>query len=116
MSGQAAVPPPAPVPPPEHAAADHAEVREREAALERGDEIVQQLSIAKYALAVGDMAQAIDAIDAALATSRDSLSELADDSGRAPHTSYAGALVRSTAAASTTPVTAPVEEPDQRSG
>jgi hypothetical protein len=109
MSGQAAMPPP-----PEPVAGRDGEGRERESALERGDEIVQQLSIAKYALAVGDMAQAIDAIDAALATSRDSLSELAGDGGRPEHASYAGALVRSTAAASSTPADATGEEPDRR--
>jgi hypothetical protein len=70
-----------------------------DAALERGDEIVQQLSIAKYALAVGDTDQAMDAIDAALTTSRGSLSELTGTTGPAHHPTYAGALVRTTAAA-----------------
>jgi hypothetical protein len=70
------------------------------AALERGDEIVQQLSIAKYALVVGDTEQAMGAIDAALSTSRGSLSELADASAAPHHSTYAGALVRTTPAAS----------------
>lgn len=74
----------------------------RGAALERGDEIVQQLSIAKYALAVGDTEQAMDAIDAALTTSRGSLSELAGTNGPPHHPTYAGALVRTTAAAAVT--------------
>jgi hypothetical protein len=78
-----------------------------DAALERGDEIVQQLTIAKYALTVGDTTQAMDAIDAALTTSRGSLSELAGTSGPPHNQTYAGALVRSTAAGSTT---APSEE------
>jgi hypothetical protein len=67
-------------------------------ALERGDDLVQQLSIAKYALAVGDTAQAMDAIDAALSSSRGSLSKLAGTS-RPPHNpNYAGSLIRRTAA------------------
>jgi hypothetical protein len=70
------------------------------AALERGDEIVQQLSIAKYALVVGDTEQAMGAIDAALSTSRGSLSELADASAAPHHSTYAGALIRTTPAAS----------------
>jgi hypothetical protein len=73
--------------------------RSDDAALERGDEIVQQLSIAKYALAVGDTVQAMDAIDAALSTSRGSLSELTGTNGPAHNPTYAGALVRTTAAA-----------------
>jgi hypothetical protein len=76
-------------------------------ALERGDEIVQQLSIAKYALAAGDTEQAMDAIDAALTTSRGTLSELAV-ANVAPHNpTYAGALVRTTPAASPAPDSAP---------
>jgi hypothetical protein len=72
-------------------------------ALERGDEIVQQLSIAKYALAVGDTEQAMDAIDAALTTSRGSLSELAV-ANREPHNpTYAGSQLRSTPAAAPPP-------------
>jgi hypothetical protein len=71
-----------------------------DSALERGDEIVQQLSIAKYALAVGDTEQAMDAIDAALTTSRGTLSELAVANGEPLNPTYAGALVRTTPAGS----------------
>jgi hypothetical protein len=73
------------------------------AALERGDDIVQQLSIAKYALAVGDTEQAMEAIDAALTTSRGSLTELAEVNAGADNPTYAGAFVRATAAGSSTP-------------
>jgi hypothetical protein len=76
---------------------------DRSAELDRGDEIVQQLSIAKYALAVGDTEQAMDAIDAALTTSRGSLSDLAGADGPPDTPTYAGTLVRATPAASTTP-------------
>jgi hypothetical protein len=67
-------------------------------ALDRGDEIVQQLTIAKYALTVGDTEQAMDAIDAALTTSRGTLSELAGANGPPHNLTFAGALVRTTAA------------------
>jgi hypothetical protein len=80
------------------------------AELERGDEIVQQLSIAKYALAAGDTEQAMGAIDAALTTSRGSLSELAGAAGPLHNPTYAGSLVRSTPAAS---ATTPRPIPDQ---
>jgi hypothetical protein len=70
--------------------------------IDQADELVQQLSIAKYALAVGDTEQAMDAIDAALTTSRSSLSELAETTGPPHHPTYAGALVRTTPAASAT--------------
>jgi hypothetical protein len=83
----------APSPESDHAAHDGA-------ALERGDDIVQQLTIAKYALTVGDTEQAMDAIDAALTTSRGSLSELAGANGPPHNLTFAGALVRTTAAGS----------------
>jgi hypothetical protein len=72
-------------------------------ALDRGDEIVQQLTIAKYALTVGDTVQAMDAIDAALTTSRGSLSELAGANGPPHNPTFAGALVRTTAAGTSLP-------------
>jgi hypothetical protein len=81
------------------------------AALERGDEIVQQLTIAKYALTVGDTEQAMDAIDAALTTSRGSLSELAGTTGPPHSPTFAGSLVRTTAAASATPPHPPGDRP-----
>jgi hypothetical protein len=69
-----------------------------DAALERGDDIVQHLSIAKYALTLGDTAQAMAAIDAALSSSRGSLSKLAGTSRPTHQASYAGTLVRTSAA------------------
>jgi hypothetical protein len=83
------------------------------AALERGDDIVQQLSIAKYALAVGDTEQAMEAIDAALTTSRGSLSDLAGANASADNPTYAGALVRATAAGSAAPEPTPVVRPHE---
>jgi hypothetical protein len=70
------------------------------AALERGDEVVQQLSIAKYALTVGDTERAMLAIDAALATSRRSLTDLLRTLRRPGLLTVAGTLVRSFAAGS----------------
>ncbi len=60
-------------------------------ALERDDDLVQQLAIAKYALVAGDTEQAMGAIDAALTTSRESLTE---------HVGHAGGFVRSSATSS----------------
>jgi hypothetical protein len=73
---------------------------EGNADLERSDNLVQQLSIAKYALTVGDTDQAMDAIDAALSTSRGSLSDLVRPGGPLHDATRSGALVRSTAAGS----------------
>jgi hypothetical protein len=72
-------------------------------ALERGDDLVQQLAIAKYALVAGDTEQAMGAIDAALTTSRESLTELADPSVLAAHAGHAGAFVRSAATGAVPP-------------
>jgi hypothetical protein len=68
------------------------------AALESGDELVQHLCIAKYALAAGDTDRAIAAVDAALEISRRSLSDLLDISSPSHARSHAGDLVRSSAA------------------
>jgi hypothetical protein len=65
-----------------------------DADLERSDNLVQQLAIAKYALTVGDTGQAMDAIDAALSTSRGSLSDLVRPGGPL----HDAALVRTTPA------------------
>lgn len=70
------------------------------AALESGDEVVQQLAIAKYALTIGDTERAMSAIDAALATSRRSLTELLAAVRSPGRLRLAGALVRTIAAAS----------------
>jgi hypothetical protein len=64
--------------------------------LEGSDNLVQQLSIAKYALTVGDTDQAMDAIDAALSSSRGTLSDLVRPGGPL----HDAALVRTTPAGS----------------
>jgi hypothetical protein len=84
----------------------------RRAALESGDEVVQQLTIAKYALTVGDTARAMTAIDSALEVSRHSLTELLGTVRRPGMMGFAGALVRSMAAASNATSAAP----NQRTG
>jgi hypothetical protein len=74
--------------------------------LRRSDEVVQQLAVAKYALTVGDIPRAMAAIDAALGTARRSLSDLLDllnpPQQRQPGT-FAGAMVRDTAAGTERP-------------
>jgi hypothetical protein len=45
-------------------------------ALERGDDLVQTLTVAKYALCAGDVERAMVALDTALATSRAALTEM----------------------------------------
>ena len=69
-------------------------------ALDRSDDLVQQLAIAKYALVAGDTEQALGAIDAALTTSRESLTELAETNVLSAHAGHAGAFVRSAATGS----------------
>ena len=68
--------------------------------LDRSDDLVQQLAIAKYALVAGDTEQALGAIDAALTTSRESLTELAETNVLSAHAGHAGAFVRSAATGS----------------
>jgi hypothetical protein len=75
-------------------------VRGQRAALESGDDVVQQLCIAKYALAAGDTERAISAVDAALEMSRHSLSDLLGNANSPDAVSHAGTLVRSMAAGS----------------
>lgn len=66
--------------------------------MEHGDEVVQQLTVAKYALSVGDQARAMDAIDDALGLARHALSKLLDIVCPPEGLSRAGALVRPGAA------------------
>jgi hypothetical protein len=91
--------------------------RAHRAALERGDEVVQQLAIAKYALTIGDTERAMAAIDAALATSRRSLTDLLRTVRSAHRPSLAGVLVRTIAAASSGPgrpaPAEPASQPEQ---
>lgn len=89
--------------PPGDGKADHAEEphRSHRRAMEFGDEVVQQLTIAKYALSVGDQGRAIEALDAALGIARHSLSKLLDLVCPPEAMTRAGALVRQTAAGTT---------------
>src|SRR5581483_2657204 len=70
--------------------------------LQRSDEVVQQLAVAKYALSIGDIPRAMAAIDAALEFARRSLSDLLPVLNPMPNTPqqrpYAGGMVRETAA------------------
>jgi hypothetical protein len=67
-------------------------------ALDQGDEVVQQLAVAKYALSIGDTVRAMAAIDAALGTSRRTLTDLLNLLGPPDNPSFAGVLVRRTPA------------------
>lgn len=60
------------------------------------DDIVQQLTVAKYALEIGDVSRARAAVDAALAASRRAITHLVGDD---PDAAHAGRLVRTRAAA-----------------
>jgi hypothetical protein len=68
--------------------------------LESGDDVVQLLCIAKYALTAGEPARAMYAIDAALEIARHSLSDLLVATGAPSGSSHAGGLVRSIASGS----------------
>lgn len=59
-----------------------------------GDDLVQHLAVAKYALTVGDTERAMASIDAALALSRASLDQLVTAPGADAGRSFAGRLVR----------------------
>lgn len=77
------------------------ESRAHKRGLQRSDEVVQQLAVAKYALTVGDIPRALTAIDAALGTARRSLSDLLvllNPPETAQPPTYAGAMVREAAA------------------
>jgi hypothetical protein len=75
--------------------------------LRRSDEVVQQLTVAKYALTIGDTPRAMAAIDAALGTARRSLSDLLDllnpPQRRQAGDRFAGTMVRETAAGTERP-------------
>jgi hypothetical protein len=47
-------------------------------AIESGDDLVQLLTVAKYALEAGDTAQAMRSLDAAIAAARHTMTELSD--------------------------------------
>ncbi|HEX3823877.1 MAG TPA: hypothetical protein VHV79_05385 [Mycobacteriales bacterium] len=68
--------------------------------LESGDDVVQLLCIAKYALTAGEPARAMSAIDAALEIARHSLSDLLVATGAPQGSSHAGGMVRSIASGS----------------
>ncbi|HEX3908610.1 MAG TPA: hypothetical protein VHW92_11840 [Mycobacteriales bacterium] len=72
--------------------------------LEREDDVVQHLTVAKFALAIGDVAAANAAVDAALSRSRRTITDMVDVPAS---TRRAGKLVRTEPAA-------PVEPPAQR--
>jgi hypothetical protein len=82
--------------------------RAHQAALEREDDLVQQLVVAKYALSISRTGEAMDAVDSALSLARQSLSELLpaiEPAGpqrqtSAPSAGYAGRLIRSSATGS----------------
>jgi hypothetical protein len=62
-------------------------------ALERGDDLVQTLTIAKYALCLGDVERAMAALDTALASSREAITEMTEVLGT--RSILATSLVRS---------------------
>lgn len=80
-------------------------------AMELGDEVVQQLAVAKYALSVADVPRAISAIDAALGIARHSLSSLLDVVCPPDAFSRAGALVRHADVAPPAPSGTPPNDP-----
>jgi hypothetical protein len=83
---------------------DHELTRRQRELLEREDDVVQHLTIAKFALAIGDVAAADAAVDAALSRSRRTITDMVD----VPTSSRrAGKLVR------TEPST-PVDPPPPR--
>jgi hypothetical protein len=83
---------------------DHEVERRQRELLEREDDVVQHLTIAKFALAIGDVAAADAAVDAALSRSRRTITDMVDVSTASPK---AGKLVR-------TEPSAPVEPPQPR--
>jgi hypothetical protein len=65
----------------------------QQATLEQADDVVQHLTVATYALSVGDLSSASSAVDAALAASRHVVTDLCDAS-QDSHGHRAGHLVR----------------------
>jgi hypothetical protein len=61
-------------------------------ALERGDDLVQALTVAKYALWAGDLDKTVAAVDAALEMARHALTELTEAAGN--QSVLAASLVR----------------------
>jgi hypothetical protein len=86
--------------PPPPSDAERAVARRQQELLERGDNVVQQLTAAKFALALGDVAAADAAVDAALSQSRRSLTDMIDTPELSDH---AGKLVRTEPAGSAKP-------------
>lgn len=74
-----------------HDEASHALARRRRELLEREDDVVQHLTVAKFALAIGDVAAADAAVDAALSCSRRTITDMVDVPAA---TGRAGKLVR----------------------
>jgi hypothetical protein len=70
--------------------------RRQQELLEREDDVVQHLTIAKFALAIGDVAAADAAVDAALSNSRRTITDMVDLANDSPR---AGKLVRTEPAA-----------------
>lgn len=75
----------------------HTDEDRRREVLARNDDVVQLLTIARYALETGDVERAAAAVDTALAASRRTISDLARE--QAPEGSLAGQLVRISATA-----------------
>jgi hypothetical protein len=78
--------------------------RRRQELLEREDDVVQHLTVAKFALAIGDVAAADAAVDAALSNSRRTITDMVDEADTSPR---AGKLIRTEPAA-------PVKPPSPR--
>jgi hypothetical protein len=84
--------------------------RRQQELLEREDDVVQHLTIAKFALAIGDVAAADAAVDAALSNSRRTITDMV---GASDHSPRAGRLVRTEPAA---PTRQPPRPRQRRSG
>ena len=91
------------IPQPHEEPAPEISPRQREL-LEREDDVVQHLTIAKFALAIGDVDAANAAVDAALSRSRRTITDMVDGPSS---TRQAGRLVR-------TEPSSPVDPPSQR--
>jgi hypothetical protein len=85
--------------------ADSDITRREQELLEREDDVVQQLTVAKFALAIGDVATADAAVDAALSNSRRTITDMVGVPAATPR---AGRLIR-------TEPSAPVKPPGPRS-
>jgi hypothetical protein len=74
--------------------------RRQQELLEREDDVVQHLTVAKFALAIGDVAAADAAVDAALSNSRRAITDMVDETDASR---LAGRLLRSEPAAPVLP-------------